>query len=156
MTFIPVPGRGGVLPLAREKAVASGGAWEDGGLLLVNASNEYAECAADPASIFAVALHAVGAGSGALYPVGRKEFPPNRAQGIWAGHEFGFIADYAGTLGTPNTAYGVVRSADTFWRVDFAETVNTRLTLTDIAQTVAPLSQRRVRVKFLTANVGVL
>lgn len=155
MSFMAIPGRGGVTPLVREKAIT--GTWEAGSLLTVNGSDQFAEAGADPATVNAVALHAVGSGSGAQYPVGRKEFPPNRAQACWSGHEFGFTADYTGTLpANAGANYGVVKDSDSKWKVDFSETVNTRLTLTDISFTVAPLSQRRVRIKFLTANVGPL
>jgi hypothetical protein len=149
------PGPGGGLPTtARQKKVASGGAWKKGNILTVNASDEYAQIAttADPAlnTMAAIALHDVGTGTGALYPIGVMEFPPGYAQ-AWAIREgLRFTAEYTGTLpATAGGSYGIIYDTDTRFKVDFSDTTNTRVKLVEIDWTKPPLSRGRVTVQFL-------
>jgi hypothetical protein len=67
-----------------------------------------------------------------------------------------FSARYIGGLPAANGAnYGVVRDTDLYWKVDFTETVNTRLKLVD-RRTNSPENIARVLVIFLTANIQVI
>jgi hypothetical protein len=155
MSFIVAKARSQSIPRVRVRPTVSGGSWALGSLLLLNASGEWAECGADPALIGAVSEHPVGAGSGALAPIGRQEFPPNEAIGSLVDNEQTFHCDYAGTLpSVVGGTFGVTRGADGIWRVDFAKSAaNQRVKLVSIDETAAPLSRRRVTVVFLAANV---
>lgn len=157
MTFIVATPESGHIPKVRVRPVVSGGTWSLGALLLMNANGEYAECGADPALVAAVSEHPVGPGSGATAPTGRLEFPPNECIGTTVAADRLFTADYAGTLPVVvGGLFGVVRGGDGLWRVDFAETVNTRVKLVSIDETASPLSRRRVTVQFLPANVQII
>ncbi len=120
----------------RRLDVATNAAWKSGALLFVNASDQWEECGADPAVIGGISLDEVGDGTGALVPIGRRENPPYTCGGLLVTAEELFSGPYVGTpaIGT----YGVVKGADGIWRVDFAETVNTRVRVVDIKSTVEP------------------
>lgn len=146
---------GVAVPRIVEKTLAAGYAALEGALLLANASDEFAETGADPASIAAVAVAPGGTDTSGFNRFGKKEFPPGKMQGI-ALSGIVFSARYVGTLPGANGAnYGVVRDTDTYWKVDFAETVNTRLKLVD-RRTASPENIARVLVIFLTANIQVI
>lgn len=135
-----------------ERSLASGAAFEDGALLLVDANGAYAECAADPAAIAAVAASGAGASTAIGNIFGKREFPPGKMQGYTIKDKT-FSARYVGTLpAADGGSYGVVRDTDGFWKVDFAETVNTRLKLVG-RRTTSPENLNRVLVRFLDANV---
>lgn len=141
------------VPPTREKAIADGGAWQGGALLLENASGEWAECGANPAAIGAVAMHPVGAGSGPLYPVGTREFPPGFALGMLVASDVPFTCLYTGTLPAATGGnYDVVNSSGV-WKVNFDSQAAARVKLVDKRWTESPLSQSRVVVTFLPANV---
>ncbi len=141
---------GGLPPDITQKKVASGGAWLEGALLTVNGSDEYAMAGtSDPAlnTLAAVALHDVGTGSGALYPIGVKEFPPGYAQAIPLRAGRRFTALYTGTLpATAGGSYGVVYDTDLKFKIDFSDTTNTRFKLNNIGWSKPPLSRGRVTV----------
>lgn len=128
----PSRGSGGKIPLTVERAIASGYAEAEGALLLINATNKFEACGADPALIAAVALTPGGADTSGFNILGRKEFPPLFMQGISLAGEH-FIAPYLGTLpANPGGTYGVVRDSDGVWKVDFTDDVNVVLTYTRI------------------------
>lgn len=153
MSFIlAYPDSGGGIPRVVEKALAAGAAFELGALLLVNASNEYAECGIDPAAIAAVAEAPAGTNTGGFSSLSKKEFPPGMMQGM-AVKDMVFSARYVGALpAVDGGSYGLVRDTDSLWKVDFAETVNTRVKLVG-RRTGSPENINRVLVKFLAANV---
>lgn len=123
-----------------------------GALLLVNGSAQFAECGADPASICAVAASDAGTDTSGFNILGTKGFPPGYMQGYYIkGRRF--RAKYFSTLpGADGGLYGVVRDTDSLWKVDFSETVNTRLKLVG-RLTNSPENQPEVLVTFLDANV---
>jgi len=155
MSFIAARLKSGHVPPNRELPVAAGEAFEQGALLLVNASGEYEECAADPAAIAAVSESAFGADTSGFNRLGVREFPPGMMQGTKVqGQQF--HAEYVGTLPAAiGGSYGVVRDTDGRWKVDFDETVETRVKLVGF-WTDAPINKNRVFVEFLAANVQVI
>jgi hypothetical protein len=156
MSFILARAKSRSIPRVRDKALAAGAAFELGALLLVNASDEFAECGADPASIAAVAESGAGASTEIGAHLGKKEFPPGRMQGTWVGDDVEFRARYVGTLpGAAGGAYGVVRDTDSKWKVDFAETVNTRVRFVR-SLAASPENVPEVIVTFLAANVQIM
>jgi hypothetical protein len=156
MSFIVARLKSGHTPETRELNVAAGAAFSQGALLLKDANGDWAECGADPASIAAVALSDYGADTGGYGSHGTKEFPPGRMQATLVADEQPFHAEYVGTLpAADGGSYGVVRDADGRWKVDFAETVNTRVKLVN-RYTNSPENRNRVEVKFLAANVQVV
>lgn len=142
------------VPPVLARALATGEEYELGSLLVVNGSGEYEECGADPASIAAVSLTATGVGSGPLYPVGRKEFPEFEAIGLLVEGQT-FTAQYVGTIGTPQTAYGVTKGADGIWRVDFGKTGGTARVLFVKTVLAGPSASERVAVRVLVANIQI-
>lgn len=133
------------------------------GSLVVLTAGVAGECGTDPALIAGVALSAVGAGSGALFPIGRQEFPPNVIQILAANNQQVFSCRYAGTLGTVGTDYGVTKNATTgLWEVDFAKTgAAARVKLLDIDSVASPpsptpISGARILVSVLQANVQII
>lgn len=144
------------IPRYKEKALAAGASFKKGALLLVNASNEYAECGADPASIAAVAESGAGASTEIGNRTGKEEFPPGFMQGIAVQDEVEFRARYVGALpGAVGGSYGVVKDADGLWKVDFGEVVNTRLKYVR-SYAGSPENLPEVGVVFLAANVQVI
>lgn len=138
----------------RQRNVAASQSFLRGALLLVDANGDYEECGADPANIAAVALSDYGTGSGALYPIGSKEFPPGKMQGALLSVTEDWTAEYVGSLpANPGGSYGVVKDSDGRWKVDFGETVATRVRLIDRDVTDSPLNHKRVKVSFHSANI---
>jgi hypothetical protein len=157
MSFIPSHIDGQKMPRTIEKSTAAGSAFNDGALLLANASDEFAECAADPAVIGAVAASGAGADTTGFNRLGVKGFPPGKVQAHWVGDEQVFSAEYVGALpAAAGGSYGVIRDTDGRWKVDFNETVNTRVKLQSKKPTESPINRPRVLVTFLPANVQVL
>lgn len=139
-------------PPTVERDLAAGASFPQGSLMLVNASGQYAECAADPASIAAVAATPCGADTSGFNMLGRKEFPSGKMQGINL-HRQRFRARYVGTLpAADGGSYGVVKDTDGQWKVDFAETVATRVKLVG-RLTNSPINQPEVLVEFIEANI---
>lgn len=139
-----------------ERNQVAGSAYLQGTLLLVNGSNEFAECGADPAAIAAVSCSATGADATGFNRLGVKGFPPGRVQGIRVTRERLFRAKYFGALpGVDGGAYGVVKDADGLWKVDFSDAVNTRVKLVG-RRTNSPENLPEVIVVFLAANVQVV
>lgn len=134
---------------------ASGSTFPQGALVLRNASNEWAECGADPVAIGGVSEHGVGADTLGYGGHGYKEFPPGYAIVIPVQGETRFLAKYVGTLpAVDGGSYGVVKDADGDWKVDFAETVATRVKLVG-RRTGSPENLALVEVTFLAANVQI-
>jgi hypothetical protein len=122
MTFKLARAKSQSIPRVKEKPLASGSSFNKGALLVVNGSDQFAECGADPASVAAVALSGAGASTEIGNHLGTSEFPPGFVQGqsVMEGTEF--RCGYVGTLpAVAGGSYGVVRGADGLWRVDFAE-----------------------------------
>lgn len=152
MSFRPATLQGQSITPARELPLADSEDFEPGALLLVS-SGEFAECGADPSAVAAVAVTGAGPDAEGFRLPARKEFPPNRIQGIIIQEGQRFSAEYVGTLGSIGTAYGVVKDSDNNWKVDFTDTTNDVVTLVDIDGTAAPLSHPRVIVTFLPAVI---
>lgn len=150
--ILAAPAPGGFVPPIVEKALAAGYAEEQGALLIVNGSGQFAACGADPALVAAVALTPGGTDSSGFNILGHKEFPPGYMQGIAVrGQEF--RAPYVGTLPAADGGqYGVIRDADGVWKVDFDEVVNVVLTLVG-RLTNDPEDQPEVLVRFLDSVV---
>lgn len=139
-----------------ERNQFAGSAYPQGSLLLVNGSNEFAECGADPAAIAAVSCSATGTDTTGFNRLGVKGFPPGRVQGIQVTRERLFRAKYVGVLpAVDGGLYGVVKDVDGLWKVDFTEVVNTRLKLVG-RRTNSPENIPEVIVKFLAANVQIV
>jgi hypothetical protein len=153
----PSPGSGGKIPPTIEKLLASGYAEAQGALLLVNASDEFAACSADPAAIAAVALTPGGTDTSGFNILGTKEFPPGSMQGISIANGVKFISDYVGSLpAVPGGQYGVIRDSDGIWKVDFNETINVVLQylgVVDFRPDLADASEGLVLSSFLPAIV---
>lgn len=144
---IPVP--------ARERAVSGSGAntW-DSGALLKDSSGTWLECGTDPTDAAAVALHPVNTASGlASYPLGRKEFPPNKALAIPLDTTQSWSALYMGTLpATLGGTAGVTKDTDGKWKVDFSK--SGKVTLVGWGNTRAPISGKRVVVRFASGTLA--
>ena len=158
----------------RRLAIASNASWLSGALLFVNSSDQWEECGADPALIGGVSLDEVGTGAGPLVPLGRREFPNLTCGAIRTTDGRMFNGPYVGTpqIGT----YGLLKGTDGVWRVDFAETTNTRVRVVDVknaldttsrpsfpggtaspfrfngAEITTPIGNGFVAFQFLTAN----
>lgn len=147
-------GPGGVGRIV-ERDIAAAQAWNTGALVLVDANGAFAECGADPAAVAAVALAPTGADTSGFNILGTKAFPPGKMQAATIkGRRF--TAKYIGTLPAADGGlFGVVKDSDGDWKVDFTETVNTRLKLIG-RRTLSPENIARVVVEFLDANVQVI
>lgn len=151
MTFVLAETQDTAVPRVIERSQAAGSAYLRGSLLLINASNEFAECGADPAVICAVSESGAGADASGYNPLAVKGFPPGKMQGTVVKGQT-FRARYVGTLpAADGGSYGVVKDSDGKWKVDFAEVVNTRLKLVG-RLTNSPENQPEVLVRFLDAN----
>jgi hypothetical protein len=141
------------LPRTVEKPLAAAQAFERGALLLLNGSDQFAECGADPASIAAVAASPAGTDASGFNILGKREFPAGYMQAYAIQGNKRFRARYTGSLpGADGGLFGVVRDTDALWKVDFTETVNTRLKIVG-RLTNSPENLPEVLVEFLAANV---
>lgn len=122
----------------RRLAIATNAAWKSGALLTVNSIDQWEECGADPALIGGVSLDEVGDGTGPLVPTGRREFPPYTCGAVIALEGVIFSGPFVGTPQIGN--YGLIKGADGVWRVDFAETVNTRVRVVDVKPATEPFT----------------
>lgn len=146
---------GVAVPRIIEKPLAAGQAFLEGALIVADGSDDYAECAADPPLIGAVAVSACGTDSSGFNRFAKKEFPPGYMQGVTLPGQT-FTAKYVGDLPAANGGeYGVVKDSDDYWKVDFAEVANPRLTLTG-RRTDSPENVARVYISFLSANIQVV
>lgn len=156
MSFILARAKSQSIPRSKELPLAAGASGKRGALLLVDANGEYAECGADPAAIAAVAESDFGADTSIGAVAGKSEFPPGKMQGTAVQDEVVFRAKYVGALpAADGGSYGVVRDTDGSWKVDFTETVNTRVKLVGRLSD-SPLNVPEVLVSFLAANVQVI
>lgn len=147
---------GTAVPRVVQKPLAGGYAALEGALILADASDNFAECGADPAAIGAVAISAGGTDTSGFVRFGKKEFPPGFMQGIVWDPNVIFSARYVGGLPAANGAsYGVVKDADGYWKVDFTEVAATRCKLVD-RRTTSPENIARVLVRPLVANAQLL
>lgn len=132
-----------------ERPLAAAYAEEQGALLVVNGSGQYAACGANPALVAAVANNAGGTDTSGFNILGKKEFPAGYMQGINIAEGRRFRAFYVGALPAADGGqYGVIRDADGFWKVNFNDAVNVVVTLIG-RLTNSPESQAEVLVKFL-------
>lgn len=156
----PSPGSGGKIPRTVEKPLVSGYAEDQGALLVVNGSDQYAAAGADTALIAAVALTPGGADSSGYNMLANKEFPPGYMQGIAVEGGVQFLAPYVGSLpAAAGGQYGFVRDSDGVYKVDFSDAVNVRVhfhAVPDFRPDVARASEELVLVSFLPAAVQVV
>ena len=152
MSFKAARLRAGVTPIIREKAVAVAMTWEEGALLLMDGNGNWAECAANPAVIGAVAESAYGPDTTGFVRTGKREFPPGFMQGILVQNQQDFTCLFLGAVPAADGAsYDVIRDADLFWKVNFASSVNARAKLVG-RETNSPENRNRVIVQILAAN----
>jgi hypothetical protein len=139
-----------------ERDIVPAAAYLQGAALVVNGSNQFAECGADPASIAAVACTDVGPDTSGFNRLGNKNFPPGRVQAIRVTRERRFRALYVGTLpAVDGGSYGIIKDSDGKWKVDFSDTTATRVKLVG-RRTNSPENLPQVIVVFLAANVQVV
>jgi len=144
------------VPRIVEKTLAGGYAGLEGALVLLDASDNFAECGADPAAIAGVTVSAGGTDSSGFVRFGKKEFPPGKMQAIAWQPDVAFTARFVGALPAANGgSYGVIRDTDLYWKVDFNEVAATRCKLVD-RRTTSPENIARVVVIPLAANVQIL
>lgn len=148
-------GGGKGVPRIVQKPLAAAQAFNAGALLLADASDNYAECGANPAAIAAVAVSGAGTDSTGFVRFGKKEFPPGYMQGIVTNGSI-FTCKYLGTLpGANGASYDVIRDSDSDWKINFASTANARAKLLD-RRTNSPENIARVVVSILAANVQII
>jgi hypothetical protein len=143
---------GGTIGSVVELPLAAAYAEESGALLVVNGSEQFAACGADPALIAAVANTPGGTDTTGFNILGHKEFPAGYMQGI-AIKGRKFRAFYVGALPAADGGqYGAIRDSDGFWKVDFNEVDSPVLVLVG-RLTASPESQSEVIVQFLDSVV---
>lgn len=156
----PSPGSGGSFPLTVEKALAAAYSAEEGALLVVDATDKFAECAADPAAVAAVAIGPGGADTRGYNILGTKEFPPGYMQGISVNNGVRFLAPFVGALpANPGGQFGVIRDVDGCWKVDFNELLALVVNYVgqpDFRPDLAAASEPLVLVTFIPAIVQAL
>ncbi len=157
MSFIASRLRNGMTPKIKEVPLAAGASGLRGALMLLDANFAAATCGADPALIGGIAQSDYGTDTAGFIHTGKKEFPPGYIQLVSVADNQPFHAKYVGTLpAAAGGSYGVILDSDGLWKVDFAETVNTRLKLINIDWTASPFNRDRVEIVFLTANVQLI
>ncbi len=157
MTFIVARLHGTKVPPVKELPVAVDEEFETGALLIRDGDGAWAECGADPTVVGAIAESGFGPDTSGFNRLGHKEFPPGMMQATKVQGEQPFHAEYTGTLpAAAGGAYGVVRGADSLWRVDFSDTTNQVIRLVSIEWTQAPLNKNRVEVVFLPGVVQII
>lgn len=150
--FILARPDGDSIPRVVEKDLAAAQVFGLGALLLVDAGGLFAECAADPALIAAVAETGAGPDTSGFNRFASLSFPPGRMQGT-AVRNMLFRARYLGALpAADGGTYNLVRDTDTFWKVNFALSTLPRVRLLG-RLTASPENQPEVLVKVLDANV---
>ena len=156
MSFQLAYPKGVAVPRIIEKALAAAQAFEVGALLVADASDNWAECGPDPASIAAVACSPAGPDATGFNVLGRREFPSGRVQAITLSAEVPLSCKYVGSLPAANGgSYGVVKDTDGFWKLDFSETTAAQFKLVD-RRTNSPENIGRVIVIPLVAKIQVV
>lgn len=154
--------KGRSVPRVRELPVAAGAAFERGALLVVDANGNYAEAAANPAAVAAVAETAFGPNTSGFGNItGTREFPPGKMLGTTVADEVSFRARYLGALPAANGGtFGATRDADGLWKVDFAKPAGTAgvTALVKLLNrfTNAPENQAEIEVVFLPGVVQLI
>jgi hypothetical protein len=157
MSFIASKLRAGMTPKIRELPLAAGATGLKGALMLMDVNGAWATCGADPASIGGIAQSDYGPDTTGFVHTGTKNFPPGYLQCAVISDNQPFHARYIGTLpAAAGGSFGVVLDSDGLWKVDFTETVNTRLKLVSIEWTASPFNVARVEVVFLAANTQII
>lgn len=156
MSFQLAYPKGQDVPRTIEKPLAAAQSWEAGAHVIADASDNWAECGADPASVGAIAIHPVGVDSSGFNILARREFPSGKAQCIPLTPDLPFTARYVGSLPANNGGtYGVVRDTDLQWKIDFAEVTTMQWKLVD-RRTASPENIARVVVIPLVARIQIL
>lgn len=99
--------------------LAAAQTFRKGAAVVQNASEEIAECGADPASIYGFAAEAAGTD-----PESSSKILVNVAE---EGRHFWGEGDNAPTMDDVNQTYGLAKDADGDWYVDGTDTTNTRV-----------------------------
>ncbi len=156
MSFFTANPEGVAVPYIVQRAIAASQAWNKGALLVLDSDGAFAECGADPEQVCAVALGPTGSDTSGFNILGQKAFPPGYMQAEPVQGRKRFCAKYTGTLPAADGGeYGVVRDTDGLWKVDFAETTTTVVTLVD-RRTASPENVALVVVEFLESAVQVI
>lgn len=134
--------------------LASGETFEEGAIVLRDSDGNFAECAADPASIAGVSMAAVSDYSwqedtfGTVVP---------RVPVALADQEFRGTLEGTYAAADVGASYGVVLDATGYWTIDKSETANKRVQITGVDDEVAVGDVNPpVRFVFLTANRQVI
>lgn len=168
MTFQLANLRGQSVPPITEKKVKAGQEFLKGALLKLTAG-EYEECGADPAVVNAVAESDFGPNTLGWSRLPTFGFPPGYMQAVETQPNIRFSAEYVGDIdaAVEGVNYGVVLSADNYWRVDLTDTGNDVVRLISkswhdmlsygfvdesVAESVT-LGRNRVIVEFVTPQV---
>lgn len=103
---------------AEEMTLAAGQTYKLGAAVLMDASEDIAECAADPAVIRGFAAHPAG-----------FHIPATKCL-VWKaseGQKFWMAGTSAPVKGNINGSFGIVKDADGIWVVDITEVAATRV-----------------------------
>lgn len=153
MSFMVADTPNQAIPRTVEKPLAAAQAFEKGALLVANASDQWAECGANPASIGGIAASPAGTDTSGFNILGKREFPAGFMQAYVVQLNQRFRCRYSGGLpAADGGTYGVLRDTDLLWKVNFADAVNTRVKQVG-RLTNSPENLPEVLVEFLAANV---
>jgi hypothetical protein len=113
----------------RRYALASGSTFEAGALVVLDASEEIAECGADPASIMGIA----NANAADVVEAGFIEVTVATANTVFAATGWDGTAQDTPAKTDLNQSYGVVKdgAASRGWEVDTSDAVNTKVKVVD-------------------------
>jgi len=159
---------GARMALVKERPVADDESFFRGAPLAENVSGEFEEVAVGdygPGAIEAIALARYGtdgtvpyAGTPSFDITGGFGMNPGQMQAVVVtpgDRSLWFSAQYVGTLpAVTGGLFGIERSADGQWRVDFDNTADEVVRLESLAWTQDPINKNRVIVSFAAAAEG--
>lgn len=108
--------------LIRRYDIAASQTFKKGAAVLMNSSEEVAECAADPAAVLGFA--AEPAGGSALFSRGDPETGGVLVCIAEPHRRFHMQGDNNPTMDDVNQSYGIAKDADGYWYVDGTDTTN--------------------------------
>jgi hypothetical protein len=135
--FPPLPAFAATQP-TEEQAIAGAQTFKLGAAVLLDGSQNIAECGADPAAIRGFAAHPANLGIPTTKVLVWK---------AWEGQQFYMSGTSAPAKANIGVNYGVVKDSDGIWTVDLTDVVNTRVHVHNV-----DLDRNLYLVSILAAN----
>jgi hypothetical protein len=152
MSFILAETQSMSVPRVIDRPLAAGASFLRGSAVLVDASGNIAECAANPAAIAGFSESGAGTDTNIFNNLRTRGFPPGRMQFVSCRNQV-YRCKYLGTLpAADGGTYDIIKDSDGLWKVNFASSAAARVKLVG-RLTNSPENVAEVKVRVIDANV---